>query len=52
MLAGGTATRLFDFKLKDGEAPADARVLDANGNIDETKLQQQSDKNAKKKPNQ
>jgi len=44
--------RLFDFKLKDGEAPADARVLDANGNIDETKLQQQSDKNAKKKPNQ
>jgi hypothetical protein len=44
--------RLFDFKLKDGEAPADAKVLNDQGKIDEAKLQEQSDKNAKKKPNQ
>lgn len=41
---------LFNFKLKDGEAPEDARVLDDQGNINERQLQEASEKNLKKKP--
>jgi hypothetical protein len=43
---------LFTFKLKDGQFPTDAKILDDQGKVDEAKLQEQSDKNAKKKPNQ
>ncbi|GGA85961.1 hypothetical protein [Puia dinghuensis] len=43
--------KLFTFKLKDGEAPTEGKILDDQGNIDETKLQESSDKNAKKKKN-
>ena len=44
--------KIFDFKLKDGEVPQEATIKDANGNVDEQKLMQQSEKNienAKKK---
>jgi len=41
---------LFTMKLKDGEAPSDAKVLDDQGNINEKQLQEASEKNAKKKP--
>lgn len=44
--------QVFDFKLKDGEFPQDATIKDAQGNIDEKKLMEQSEKNlenAKKK---
>lgn len=45
--------KLFAFKLKDGEFPMQAKVLDDQGTIDEKQLQVQSDKNMqKKKPNQ
>ena len=39
---------LFTVKLKDGEFPQDAKVLDANGNVNEQQLQAQSEKNIKK----
>jgi hypothetical protein len=41
--------QLFNFKLKDGEFPQEAKMLDDQGNADEQKLQEQSDKNLKKK---
>lgn len=44
--------QVFNFKLKDGEFPQDATIKDAQGNIDEKKLMEQSEKNierAKKK---
>jgi hypothetical protein len=41
---------LFTMKLKDGEAPQEAKVLDDQGNINEKQLQEASEKNAKKKP--
>ena len=45
--------KLFAFKLKDGEFPMQAKVLDDQGTIDEKQLQTASDKNMqKKKPNQ
>jgi hypothetical protein len=45
--------KLFAFKLKDGQFPMQAKVLDDQGNIDEHQLQAQSDKNMqKKKPSQ
>ena len=40
---------LFTMKLKDGQAPQDAKVLDDQGNINEKQLQDASDKNLKKK---
>jgi len=45
--------KLFAFKLKDGEFPMQAKVMDDQGNIDEKQLQAQSEKNMqKKKPGQ
>ena len=44
--------QVFNFKLKDGEAPLDATIKDNQGNVDEQKLMEQSEKNienAKKK---
>ena len=44
--------QVFNFKLKDGEFPQEATIKDAEGNIDEKKLMEQSEKNierAKKK---
>lgn len=44
--------KVFNFKLKEGEVPVEATIKDANGNIDEKKLMEQSEKNienAKKK---
>lgn len=43
--------KLFNFALKDGEAPQDAKLMDDNGNINEQQLQQSTNKNLKKKPN-
>ncbi len=40
---------LFSFKLKDGEFPMEAKMLDEQGNSNEAKLQEQSEKNLKKK---
>ena len=40
---------LFNFKLKDGEFPMEAKMLDDQGHINEAQLQQQSDKNSQKK---
>jgi len=41
--------KIFDFKLKDGEAPVEDPLLDDKGNKNEKKLQEQSDKNKTKK---
>lgn len=44
--------KVFNFKMKDGEFPQEATIKDAEGNIDEKKLMEQSEKNierAKKK---
>ncbi len=44
---------LFAFKLKDGQFPMEAKMLDDQGKFNEQQLQEASDKNAqKKKPNQ
>jgi hypothetical protein len=45
---------LFNFKLKDGQFPMEAKMLDDQGKVNEVQLQQQSEKNAqkKKKPDQ
>jgi hypothetical protein len=43
--------RLFNFALKDGQAPQESKLLDNNGNVNEQQLQQSTDKNLKKKPN-
>ncbi len=42
--------RVFDFKLKDGDFPKEKTILDNNGNPDEEKLMEQSQKNQQKKP--
>ena len=42
---------LFTLKLKDGEAPMEAKMLDDQGKPNEKQLQEASDKNQKKKPN-
>ncbi len=39
---------LYTLKLKDGQFPMDAKMLDDEGKMDEQKLQEQSDKNQKK----
>jgi len=46
--------KVFDFKLKDGDAPVDDALMDAQGNVDENKLMERSKKNQEKmiKPNQ
>lgn len=46
--------QLFTFKLRDGDFPQEAKILDEQGKANEAQLQQQSEKNAqkKKKPNQ
>ncbi len=41
--------QVFNFKLRDGEAPAEATIRDKDGNIDESKLMDQSLKNEEKK---
>lgn len=41
---------LFTMKLKDGEAPQEAKVLDDQGNINEKQLQESTEKNLRKKP--
>ena len=40
---------LFTFKLKDGQFPVDAKILDNQGKVNEQALQQQSEKNMQKK---
>ena len=40
--------QIFNFRLKDGQFPQEAKVMDANGAIDEQKLQEQSEKNIQK----
>lgn len=40
---------LFNFKLKDGQFPQEAKLLDDQGKANEVQLQQQSEKNVKKK---
>jgi hypothetical protein len=43
--------QIFNFKLKDGQFPQEAKMMDENGAIDEQKLQEQSEKNkARAKP--
>ena len=41
--------QLFNFKLKDGQFPMEAKMLDDQGNLDEQKLLEQSQKNEQKK---
>ena len=41
---------LFTFRLKDGQFPMDAKLLDDQGKINEQALQEQSVKNKQKKP--
>ena len=41
--------KVFNFKLKDGDYPKDNLLRDENGNLDESKLIQQSQKNQVKK---
>jgi hypothetical protein len=41
--------QLFSFKLKDGQFPMEAKMLDEQGNANEAQLQQQSEKNVQKK---
>lgn len=40
--------RVFDFQLKDGQFPVDDQLRDAEGNIDEKKLEAASEKNLQK----
>jgi hypothetical protein len=40
---------LFNFKLKDGQFPQEAKLLDEQGKANELQLEQQSEKNVKKK---
>jgi hypothetical protein len=40
--------KVFDFKLRDGEAPLESKIRDANGNIDETQLEAASQRNIQK----
>jgi outer membrane lipoprotein-sorting protein len=40
--------KIFDYKLKDGQAPMPAPIKDASGHSDEMKLLQQSEKNRQK----
>lgn len=42
--------KVFDFKLKDGEAPVPAPIKDDNGKSNEQKLLEQSEKNMQKQP--
>lgn len=41
--------QLFSFKLKDGQFPTEQKMLDDQGNVDEQKLLDQSQKNLQKK---
>ena len=41
---------VFTAKMKDGDFPKEAQILDQQGNADETRLQAQSEKNRKKVP--
>jgi hypothetical protein len=41
--------KVFNFQLKDGDFPKEKTILDNNGNIDEDKLMEQSQKNQEKK---
>ena len=41
--------KVFNFKLKDGEFPVEAKLFDDAGNPDEEKLQKASEKNLEKK---
>lgn len=40
--------QVFNFKLKDGEFPQEENIRDAEGNLNEKKLMEQSEKNMKK----
>lgn len=42
--------QLFHFKLKDGQFPTEAKLLDDQGNSDEQRLKEQSDKNQQNAP--
>jgi hypothetical protein len=42
--------QLFSYKLKDGQFPMEQKMLDDQGNVDETKLQESTDKNKKARP--
>ena len=37
--------KVFNFKLEDGQSPADEKIRDAQGNIDEKKLEEASQRN-------
>jgi hypothetical protein len=37
--------KVFNFKLEDGQSPADVKIRDAQGNIDEKKLEEASQRN-------
>lgn len=39
--------QIFKFKLKDGQFPQEAKMMDESGSIDEQKLQEQSEQNIK-----
>jgi hypothetical protein len=41
--------KVFNFQLKDGDFPMDAKLFDDNGNADEDRLQKATDKNLEKK---
>jgi hypothetical protein len=43
--------KVFDFKLQDGEFPVDDKLRDDQGNIDEKKLEEASQKNIEKSKN-
>jgi len=43
--------KLFTFALKDGQAPQESKLLDDNGKSNEQQLQEATNKNLKKKPN-
>ena len=40
--------KIFDFKLQDGQFPVDDKLRDDQGNIDEKKLEEASQKNIEK----
>jgi hypothetical protein len=40
--------QLFNYKLKDGQFPQEAKILDDQGKANEAQLQQQSEQNKQK----
>ena len=48
-VSGCTFDKIFNQKLKDGEFPQESLLYDENGNADESKLEEHSNKNTNKK---